>query len=143
MEPETSFPRALPTETKVDSGTSQSKSGTFVNLSRKHLRTAHLLLPRVRTGLESFFTLVTGPSRSLSLKLGDSRVDEPQIRARLGTCEPHTSYSRVFPSRYLRAAHLLLPRVPVSVPASRTPPTPAFSHGCGILLRGGFQRESS
>ena len=32
-----------------------------------------------------FFTLVTGPSRSLSLKLGDTRVYEPQIRARLGT----------------------------------------------------------
>ena len=32
-----------------------------------------------------FFTLVTGPSRSLSLKLSDARVYEPQIRARLGT----------------------------------------------------------
>ena len=32
-----------------------------------------------------FFTLVTGPRRSLSLKLGDTRVYEPQIRARLGT----------------------------------------------------------
>jgi len=32
-----------------------------------------------------FFTLVTGPRRSLSLKLTDSRVYEPQIRARLGT----------------------------------------------------------
>ena len=32
-----------------------------------------------------FFTLVTGPSRSLSLKLSDTRVYEPQIRARLGT----------------------------------------------------------
>ena len=30
-----------------------------------------------------FFTLVTG---SLSLKLSDTRVHEPQIRARLGTC---------------------------------------------------------
>ena len=30
-------------------------------------------------------TLVTGPSRSLSLKLSDTRVNEPQIRARLGT----------------------------------------------------------
>ena len=33
----------------------------------------------------SFFTLVTGPTRSFSLKLGDTRVYEPQIRARLGT----------------------------------------------------------
>ena len=32
-----------------------------------------------------FFTLVTGPRRSLSLKLSKTRVDEPQIRARLGT----------------------------------------------------------
>jgi len=31
-----------------------------------------------------FFTLVTGPRRSLSLKLSDTRVHEPQIRARLG-----------------------------------------------------------
>jgi len=39
-----------------------------------------------------FFTLVTGPRRSLSLKLSDTRVYEPQIRARLGTtahfCKP-------------------------------------------------------
>ena len=32
-----------------------------------------------------FFTLVTGPRRSLSPKLSDTRVHEPQIRARLGT----------------------------------------------------------
>jgi len=32
-----------------------------------------------------FFTLVTGPGRSLSLKLSDTRVYEPHIRARLGT----------------------------------------------------------
>ena len=31
------------------------------------------------------FTLVTGPRRSLRLKLSDTRVYEPQIRARLGT----------------------------------------------------------
>ena len=31
-----------------------------------------------------FFTLVTGPRRSLSLNLSDTRVYEPQIRARLG-----------------------------------------------------------
>ena len=30
-----------------------------------------------------FFTLATGPRRSLSLKLSDTRVYEPQIRARL------------------------------------------------------------
>jgi len=33
-----------------------------------------------------FFPLVTGPRRSLSLKLSDTRVYEPQIQARLGTC---------------------------------------------------------
>ena len=39
-----------------------------------------------------FFTLVTGPTRSLSLKLSDARVYEPQIRARLGTtCVPALS----------------------------------------------------
>ena len=42
-----------------------------------------------RKPLRSFFffsfTLVTGPRRSLSLKLSDTRVYEPQIRARLGT----------------------------------------------------------
>jgi len=32
-----------------------------------------------------FFTRVTGPRRPLSLKLRDTRVYEPQIRARLGT----------------------------------------------------------
>ena len=31
-----------------------------------------------------FFTLGTGPSRSLGLKLSDIRVYEPQMRARLG-----------------------------------------------------------
>ena len=32
-----------------------------------------------------FFTLVAGPRRSLRLKLSDTRVYEPQLRARLGT----------------------------------------------------------
>jgi len=32
-----------------------------------------------------FFTPVTGPRRSFSLKLSDTRDYEPQIRARLGT----------------------------------------------------------
>jgi len=32
-----------------------------------------------------FFTLVTGPRRSVRLTLSDTRVYEPQIRARLGT----------------------------------------------------------
>ena len=32
-----------------------------------------------------FFTLVTGPRRSLSLKMSDTKVDEPQIRNALST----------------------------------------------------------
>ena len=44
-----------------------------------------------------FFTLVTGPRRSLSLKLSDTRVYEPHIRARLGTtthfCEVNEEHS--------------------------------------------------
>jgi len=35
-------------------------------------------------GALRWFTLVTGPRRSVSLKLSDTRVYEPQIRARLG-----------------------------------------------------------
>ena len=37
------------------------------------------------TVLFFFFSLVTGPRRSLRLKMSDTRVYEPQIRARLGT----------------------------------------------------------
>ena len=32
-----------------------------------------------------FFTLFTGPRSSMSLKLGDESVQEPDIQARLGT----------------------------------------------------------
>ena len=51
-------------------------------------RVAFAMGLRPRLGAASqvfFFTLVTGPRRSLSLKLGDTRVYEPQIRARLGS----------------------------------------------------------
>ena len=43
-----------------------------------------------------FFTLVTCPRRSLRLKLRDTRVCEPQIRARLGTvsCEGWAFWNR-------------------------------------------------
>ena len=44
-----------------------------------------LTLNHAVLSLSFFFTLVTGPRRSLSLKLSDARVYEPQIRARLGT----------------------------------------------------------
>jgi hypothetical protein len=38
--------------------------------------------------LDFFFTLVTGPRRSLSHKLSDTPVYEPSIRARLGNYKP-------------------------------------------------------
>jgi len=38
-----------------------------------------------RCSFSLFFILVTGPRSSVSLKLSDTRVYEPQIRARLGT----------------------------------------------------------
>jgi len=52
--------------------------------------------PTRRHPLLFVFTLVTGPRRSLSLKLSDTRVYEPQIRARLGTTlsAQHTTQSR-------------------------------------------------
>ena len=37
------------------------------------------------THVSGFFTLITGPGRSLSLKLSDTRVYAPRIGARLGT----------------------------------------------------------
>ena len=44
-----------------------------------------------------FFTLVTGPRRSLSLKLSDTKVYEPQIRARLGAaCVPQLTNHAAF-----------------------------------------------
>ena len=47
-----------------------------------------------------FFTLVTGPRRSLSLKLSDTRVYEPQIRARLGTTGSNPAPSTLHPAPY-------------------------------------------
>ena len=42
-----------------------------------------------------FITLVAGRRRSLSLKLSDARVYEPQIRARLGTTVKPGRFKRV------------------------------------------------
>ena len=42
-----------------------------------------------------FFTLVTGPRRFLSLKLSDTKVYEPYIRARLGKPQHNTTPDRV------------------------------------------------
>ena len=61
--------------------------GTFCEVDDLHLRT-HLTstmslwrLLDQRWLLVFFLTLVTGPTRFLSLKLSDTRVYEPQIRA--------------------------------------------------------------
>ena len=67
-----------------------SKTGTGF-LSREHLENRNGVWGRPNSPVDRrgdffffFFTLVTGPRRSLSLKLSDTRVYEPQIRARLG-----------------------------------------------------------
>ena len=62
-----------------------------------------------------FFTLVTGPRRSLSLKLSDTRVYEPQIRARLGITE-HSCEVGVL---QLRAGDHLEVALPEAVVGSR------------------------
>ena len=48
-----------------------------------------------------FFTLVTGPGRSLSLMLSDTRVYEPQIRARLGTTAHFDPSAQEHPSSHI------------------------------------------
>jgi len=56
--------------------------------SSRYLRLIYLCITRparAQAGLLLFLTLVTGARRSLSLKLSDTRVCEPQLRARLGT----------------------------------------------------------
>ena len=54
-----------------------------------------------------FFTLVTGPTRSLRLKLSDTRVYAPQIRTRLGTtahfCEAQVVVLNFLSGGYRRA----------------------------------------
>jgi len=42
-------------------------------------------------------TLVTGPRRPLILKLSDTRVYEPHIRARLGTAEDAETMTKCLP----------------------------------------------
>jgi len=56
-----------------------------------------------------FFTLLTGPRRSVSLKPSDTRVCEPQIRARLST---KAHFCEVVVLKLLRKVPLRLPRVP-------------------------------
>ena len=48
-----------------------------------------------------FFTLATGPTRSVSLKLSDARVYEPQIQARPGTT---AQFCRVVVLKFTRVA---------------------------------------
>jgi len=71
-----------------------------------------------------FFTLVTGPRRSLSLKLRDTRVYEPQIRARLGTtahsCEVVVSSLQSLAGRLSSTAQACaLPAPPWSQPRGK------------------------
>jgi len=60
-----------------------------------------------------FFTLVTGPRRSLRLKLSDTRVYAPQIRVRLGTtahfCEVFTPSPYALPPPLMPASYSLQP----------------------------------
>ena len=59
------------------------------------------------------FTLATGPRRSLSFKLSDTRVYEPHIRARLGTNLTHP---------------LTNPQVPHGVPFTAAAPERKLPH---------------
>jgi len=77
-EPETRNPETGPEPRNPESGTRNPKPGT--RSPEPEIRS-----PKSGTRHTFFFTLVTGPRRSLSPKLSDTRVYEPQIRARLGT----------------------------------------------------------
>ena len=75
---------ALHVPSSLDSGFG---NGTFLErvLQRGLLREGLVQALAFRFLKLLHFTLVTGPRRSLNLKLSDTRVYEPQIRARLGT----------------------------------------------------------
>ena len=69
--------------------------------------------PSAHTGARSFFfTLVTGPRRSLSLKLSHTRFYEPQIRAHLGT----TAHPGPIPPRLQNAGGAAGCKVDVRLP---------------------------
>ena len=65
-----------------------------------------------------FFALVTGPRRSLSLKLSDTQVYEPQIRARLGNHNTtilgfcRNSLLTLEPGRYMASLKAKVPKKP-------------------------------
>jgi len=69
-----------------------------------------------------FFPLVTAPRRSLSLKLSDTKVYEPQIRARLGTA---SHFCEVVLK--LRAVPSCADLVQLSI--ERSPSTPSSDRG--------------
>ena len=66
----------------------------LIDRDAEHSREMGEMEARMRQVFFFFFTLVTGPGRSLSLKLSDARVYEPQIRARLGTTTHSAGRSR-------------------------------------------------
>jgi len=79
-----------------------------------------------------FFTLVTGPRRSWSLKLSDTRVYTPQIRARLGTtahfCEVVVLKSRSPPSMAAGRTRIAWRVHPGSNPGENLEPSSHRSH---------------
>ena len=68
-----------------------SELGSTAGVPQRQEEDGICLWSRVSGFFFFFFTLVTGPRRSLSLKLSDANVYEPQIRARLGN---HNTTSR-------------------------------------------------
>ena len=85
-----------------------------------------------------FFTFVTGPRGSLRLKLSDTRVYEPQIRARLGT----TAISVKWLFLNTNTSGLGLRKPPPPLPGSDLCiSTPGFTvRGLGIRVEGlGFE----
>ena len=80
-----------------------------------------------------FFTLVTGPRRSLSLKLGDTRVYEPHIQARKSetrNSNPRNRGERVVPNASPHPTPYTLHPTPYTLhPTPYTPhPTPYTLH---------------
>ena len=70
--------------------------GTPVIPSLEVLNREQTLAPAVEPFF--FFTLITGSRRSLSLKLSDTGVYEPQIRSRLGTAFEPQEATEVHPA---------------------------------------------
>ena len=95
-----------------------------------------------------FFTLVTGPRRSLSLKLSDKRVYEPQIRALLGN--HNTPILGFYRKSYLTrrghpAGHRCQRRDPAPCTLNPEPsPPPVIAQGSECRVQGsGFRVQGS